>query len=314
MIPLSNTTIAYTPNPFSLMTAVPVRRLDLYAGRFSMADFIDENSYGSDSHRQFMNWTVDNNGAFDYAADTRGYTMGAVIKYSDTWGGVRFAEALMPTEPNGINLDWNLAQSHSEMLEVKLRHQIFFGHPGIVRILGYMNHADMGSYQQSIDSYLAGNGTVPNIIAVQKQGTIKYGFGLNLEQEVIDGIGVFARLGWNDGNTESYAYTEVDNTVAFGGIAYGRFWKRPLDRVGLAFVTNGISSAPARYLQLGGLGFLLGDGGLSYQRENILESFYTVQIYNGLSFGPDAQLIVNPGYNSVRGPVWVVSGRIHVDI
>ncbi len=105
----------------SLFDELPRRRLEIRFGKFSLPDFFDVNSVGSDTHLQFTNWSVDNNGAWDYTADTRGYTVGAVVDYEDRNWGFRFAEGLMPKVANGIDLVWRPWQVHAENWEYELR-------------------------------------------------------------------------------------------------------------------------------------------------------------------------------------------------
>jgi hypothetical protein len=292
---------------------VPRHRVELHAGKLAVPDFFDINPAGSDSHRQFMNWTVDNNGAYDYAADTRGYTYGFVAEYQGPRLEARFGEFLMPKVANGIDLEWNLSLAHSENFELELKYARRDWWHGALRLLAYINHANMGSYREAIDAFLDGQDTVPDIVAHRKQGRTKYGFGANLYQELGPLFRVCARLGWNDGANESFAYTEVDNTFELCGDMRGTRWRRPFDKVGLAFVTNGISDDHAEYLRLGGSGFLLGDGNLRYGRETIVEQYYDFHIWRGAFVAEDIQRIVNPGYNQDRGPVWVFSLRAHLE-
>jgi high affinity Mn2+ porin len=290
-----------------------VRRLEIRAGKFGTADFFDVNSAGGDSHLQFLNWTVDNNGAYDYAADTRGYTYGVMVEYQDRNWGARFAESLMPKVANGINLDLNLKRAGAENLEVELRRNFLFGRPGVVRILAYLNRANMGNYRHAIERYRARLDPLPDVTAHPLQVRRKYGFAVNFEQEISKYIRLFGRYGWNDGHNESYAYTEVDNTVLFGGDLSGERWKRKHDKIGAAFVTNGISGDHRLYLALGGKGFLLGDGALTYGRENILEAYYTLHVWRGVFSSFDLQHITNPGYNRDRGPGLVPGLRVHLE-
>ena len=143
--------------------------------------------------------------------------------------------------------------------------------------------------------------------------TTKYGFAANVEQPLTDWLGLFARWGWNEGQHESYAYTEVDETEQAGAGAQGTKWKRKLDRAGLAFISNGISRDHQEYLALGGVGFLLGDGKLNYGRENIVETYYTLHVWRGIFTSLDAQYVVNPGYNRDRGPLFAPALRLHVE-
>ncbi len=305
--------VANDRGPYSLATSLPSRRIVMRVGKFSLVDFFDLNEVGSDSHLQFMNWTIDNNGAYDYAANTRGYTWGTVVEYDEPRWALRFAEAMMPKVANGENLDADLFRAHSENAELELRRSVIPRRHGALRLLSYVNTADMGDYRQAIDEFLAGQTRTPDIIATRQQGRIKYGFGVNAEQDLTDLVRVFGRWGWNNGTTESFCYTEVDHTVDFGGDLRGDPWHRKFDRLGAAYVVNGITGDHRRYLQLGGLGFLLGDGNLTYGQEQIFETYYTAHLWRGFFVSPDFQHVVNPGYNRVRGPLWVEALRLHVD-
>ena len=313
VLPLSKDTVEVTRNPLSLAPVLPVRRLEFRAGKMSTADFFDVNAVGSDSHLQFMNWTLVNNGAYDYAADTRGYTYGLYIEYDDKWGAARFGEMLMPTIANGITLDWDIARAAAQNFELELHRTFIPKRPPVVRLLSFVNHANMGNYREAIYGYLSAKDPVPDVTAYRKQGRIKYGFGINVEEQLTAQWRAFGRLGWNEGANESFAYTEVDRTASLGSDLYGKFWHRPNDKVGVAFVANAISGDHRRYLALGGLGFLLGDGALTYGLEKIFETYYTAHVWRGISFAADWQHVTNPGYNEARGPVSVISFRIHIE-
>lgn len=299
------------PNFLSLAPSRPARRLELYVGKFGLADFFDTNAAGSDSHLQFLNWTVDNNGAYDYAADTRGYTLGFYLEYDANAWTTRFAEALMPKVANGIALDWDLAHARAENLEIDRAYGRRLS--GTVRVLAYLNHARMGSFAAALAAFRAGATPVPDITASRAPGRHKYGFGLNWDQNLPAQMRVFGRTGWNDGHNESFVYTEVENTVELGGDGAGRGWGRPQDKLGAAYVSNGLGALHRAYLAAGGLGFLLGDGALNYGREDIVEAYYTAHLWRGWYVSADLQDIHNPGYNRDRGPVVVPAGRVHVD-
>jgi carbohydrate-selective porin OprB len=313
IIPLSDDQEEADRDELHLATSLPARRIEFRVGKFDLEDFFDLNTWGSDSHLQFLNWTVDANGAYDYAANTRGYTDGAILEYDDHWWTVRFAEALMPKIANGINLDADVARARAENLEFEARGKRIAHRAGTVRLLSYLNHADMGSYAASNAKFLEHETATPDITATREQGRHKYGFGLNFEQEMTPQVGVFGRLGWSDGHNESFAYTEDDRTVELGGFAQGSLWHRHNDRAGVAAVGNGIVASHQEYLALGGLGFLLGDGGLTYGHEIIAETFYTAHLWRGLFASYDFQHINNPGYNQVRGPAAVSSVRFHTE-
>jgi high affinity Mn2+ porin len=313
IIPLSSETMEAKRGPFALATSLPVRRLELRAGKFGMADFFDLNQSGSDSHSQFMNWTVDNNGAYDYAADTRGYTVGVIAEYYDRNWAFRFGEALMPKVANGPDLDWNLRRARAENYELEIRPRLIANRLTRLRLLSFVNHANMGVYRQANNDFLTGKTPRPEIRAHPLQSTVKYGFGINLEQELPHDLRGFVRWGWNEGQHESYAYTEVDQTIEAGIDLAGNSWHRRQDKLGGVFVSNGISADHQKYLALGGLGFLLGDGGLNYGRENIVETYYNAHVWRGISAGFDLQHINNPGYNRDRGPVLAPGVRFHLE-
>jgi len=308
-VPLTEQLVDVTPTAFSLAARVPARRLEIRAGKLGMADFFDVNAAGSDSHLQFTNWTVDNNGAYDYAADTRGYTYAAIVDYDTPTWSLRFGEALMPTVANGIDMDWNIAKARAENLELELRPVTGLA----VRLLGYANHANMGSYDEAIAGFLAGHDPKPDVTAYRQPGRVKTGLGVNTDYTFPRLVRVFARAGWNEGHHESFAYTEVNDSAQAGGDLTGAWWRRSQDRVGVAVVSNGLSAPHRDYLALGGLGFLLGDGSLRYGREDIVETYYTAHLWRGVSASGGLQYIDHPGYNRDRGPILVGMIRLHVD-
>ena len=313
--------IALSPNeteaargPLSTFSMLPKRRLEIRIGKFAMTDFFDTNAVGADSHLQFMNWAVDQNGGYDFTADPRGYTWGVLTEYQSPRWGLRFAEALLPGPNNGDNLEWNLRKANTSNVEFELHRGFLKKKDGIVRTLFYVNNGNMGIYQYANQQYLRGEVSVPDLADHPQWVTTKYGFGLNFEQALSTSLLCYGRFGWNNGKTESWSFTEVDQSISGGLGAVGRLWKRRYDRAGIAFASNGITKEHQQYLAYGGLGFLLGDGGLKYGRESLLESYYTAHIWRGLFLGPDLQYIVNPGYNQVRGPVVVPSFRMHVEL
>ncbi len=311
-IGFSNHLVEADRGPFSLATEVPQRRLELRVGKLGIPDFFDLNSAGTDSHLQFLNWTTDNNGAWDYAADTRGYTYGAIAEYDDKNWSARYGGALMPTVANGIDLDWNIRRASGQNMEFEWRHGLLGNlvapeRKGVVRLMSYVNHGHMGLYRAANEAYLKGIDPTPTITLHETYGAVKYGFGLNMEQELTDNLRIFGRFGWNEGQHESFCYTEVDQTIEFGGDLSGRQWGRENDKVGLVFVSNAIKRDHQAYLKLGGLGFLLGDGKLNYAREDIVEGYYTMHAWRGVFYALDAQYIAHPGYNQDRGPVLVES-------
>jgi len=319
LIGLTNETIHQQAGVFAFAPEVPVRRLEFRGGKMSVPDFFDSNGPGSDSHLQFMNWTVDNNGAWDYAADTRGYTLGGMAEYDDRSWSIRYGIFAMPTVGNALALDWAFSRAHGQNIEFELRHSLVPQRKGVTRLLFYANRAHMGVYREAVDAFLDESDfirsgvTAPTIALHEHTSALKYGFGYNTEQEITANLRVFGRFGWNEGQHESFAYTEVDQTIE-GGFDYsGAQWNHPADRFGFALVSNAIKRDHQNYLRYGGLGFILGDGHLNYGRETIEEAYYTLHSWRGLYYSLDVQHINNPGYNRDRGPVWVGSVRAHVD-
>jgi high affinity Mn2+ porin len=312
-IPVTADRVDEQPNPFYLQRSLPRQRIEFTIGKMGLVDFFDNNSVGSDSHLQFTNWAIDNNGAYDYAANTRGYTIAAILSYTGPKWEVRFGEALMPTVANGLDLDADLRRARAENLELEWKPQWFQGLETHIRPLAYLNHANMGDYGEAIAAYQQGVDKVPDITLHRHQGTLKQGFGLNMEQELPANFRVFLRTGWNEGHHESFAYTEINSTLAFGADLSVDAWGRKLDRIGTAFETGGISNKHREYLALGGLGFILGDGRLNYGREAVSETYYTAHVWGGLYLAVQLSYVNNPGYNRDRGPVIVPGVRAHVD-
>jgi carbohydrate-selective porin OprB len=179
-------------------------------------------------------------------------------------------------------------------------------------VLGFLHHTNSGNYGESLR--LADlTGTTPDVTATRRVGTLKYGTGLNVEQELTKDIGVFGRFGWNDGKTESFAFTAIDRLVTGGVSVTGSRWRRKQDVAGTAITSSGLSGVHATYLARGGLDFLIGDGRLRYGRENIWESYYSARLFPCFFVSYDIQRVANPAYNRDRGPVWVSSLRLHLE-
>lgn len=319
VVGLTSRMVESSRTSFSLANSLPARRLEFWVGRMSLPDLLDLNSVGTDSHLQFLNWSVDNNAAWDYAANTRGYTDALVAEYTDHAFTARYAIAAMPTVANGIDLDYAFHRASGHNVELELRRgpgffqQAFAKRKGAVRVLGFVNHGNMGDYREQNNRFLRGLDAKLDITAHAPKPTVKYGVGFNFEQEVSQFGRLYAQVGWNEGRHESYAYTEIDQTIAVGGDYAMHQFSRPYDKAGLVFVTNAIKRDHQAYLALGGLGFLLGDGRLHYAREDIVEGYYNLHAWKGVYYALDGQLIEHPGYNRDRGPVLVESVRMHVD-
>jgi len=288
------------------------KRLTLNFGKFGIADFFDQNAVSHDPRSDFMNWSLMNNGAYDYAANTRGYTGGLIVEYYTPGWVLRAGTALMPVYANGPSLNFNWAKSNSETFEIQKNYS-FRELPGAVRLLLYYNTSKAPSYQTVIDEYKNGTDTSLNVISGTNYGGKKYGLGISLNQELSRRLNGFFRLGWNDGKTATWAFAEIDNSGSLGLRLYGIGKGRMADNIGLAFVSNGISAGHRDFLSTGGYGFMIGDGKLPhYSRENIAELFYQVKLFEQLFATVDYQFVTNPAYNRERGPVSLLAARVHI--
>jgi hypothetical protein len=292
-----------------LAGSVDRRRVVLTAGNLSVLDIFDDNAFSHDPRTEFLNWALMTHGAYDYAADARGYSWGFVLEYFfDEWV-VRVGRFLQPREPNQLSLDPAIFKHYGDQIEIERAHSIA-DKPGKLRLLAFRNRAVMSRYQDALD-VATQTGGPPDLNAVRFTEQVKYGFGINLEQSLSGAVGIFGRASWADGATETYAFTEIDRSVSGGLLARGSGWGRVADSIGLAFARNGLSAAHQSYLAAGGLGFFLGDGALRYRPEDIIETYYSVNIAREVWISGDFQRIFNPGYNADRGPVSVVSARLH---
>jgi high affinity Mn2+ porin len=289
----------------------PMTRYSVTVGRFSITDFFDNNRYTHDPRTQFMGWAVMYNGAWDYPADTRGYTWGWVHEFHTRRWSARYASAAVPRTANGPRFDRQVFRNRGDVFEGEADFAPG-GQPGRIRLLSYRNHVNAGTYRLALQRAVA-TGTTPDVTATRSPGTLKYGFGVNAEQQIREDIGVFGRLGWNDGKTESFMFTAIDRLATVGVSVAGRRWNRPSDTAAAELTVSGISGVHALYLQRGGLDFLIGDGTLRYGAESIFESYYSLQLVEGVFFTTDFQRVVNPAFNRDRGPVSIGSLRLHVE-
>jgi hypothetical protein len=284
------------------------RRLVLTAGKLSVQDLFDDNAYSHDARTQFLNWSLGTYGAYDFAADARGYSWGFALEYFDETWALRAGRFMMPKESNGLALNPQIFQSFGDQIELERLHTLG-GQPGKLRLLAFRNQADMGGYRDAIAD-ASGSGAPPDL-ATSRKKRVKYGFGVNLEQSVSSSAGAFARASWNNGEAETFAFTEIDRSISAGVLIKGAAWNRVADSIGVAFVRNGVSGPHRDYLAAGGLGFFLGDGQLRYASEDIFETFYSLGLVKDAWLSVDFQRVFNPAYNADRGPVSVASARFH---
>jgi high affinity Mn2+ porin len=289
----------------------PMVRYTITAGRFSDSDFFDDNNYSHDPRTQFMAWGVMYNGAWDYPADTRGYTWGIVNEFHTRNWSFKYGVAAEPSVANGGRFDRRLFVDQGQTFQEERRYSLA-SHSGSIRWLQFLNRTRSGSYQEAV--HLAEQtGSTPDVQAIRRPGTLKYGTGISFDQELSRDFGVFSRLGWNDGKTEDFAFTAIDRLAEAGLSLKGTSWKRKDDVVATAFAAAGTSGVHAVYLAMGGLDFLIGDGKLNYAPEYLWESYYSARVMRGLVATFDLQHYNNPAYNHDRGPVWVESIRLHIE-
>ena len=287
-------------------------RLEIKIGKFAVSDDFDKNRYADSTRTQFMNWALFNNAAWDFAADTRGYTNGLMLAYVQPTWTLRYGVFQMPFEANGQTLVWPLARSSGEQAELSWTPS----NDGLVlRVLAFRNIARMGIYRVAI-KLAEEDGTIPDIRADDVDGRSKHGYAANAELPLADNgdTGIFARVGWNDGRTESFAFTESDRATSLGAQLCGSHWGREKDHVALAFASNGLSHDHRDYLADGGSGFLIGDGRLNYRHEQIGEIYYSAALLPHVTLSPDFQFIRNPGYNHDRGPARFLGLRAHLEM
>jgi len=282
-----------------------VRRVTLTLGKFSVKDIFDNNAYANDPRTQFMNWSLMANGAFDYAADSIGFTHGFAVELNEPQWAARYGVFQVTKVSNLMAHDWHLLKAWQMNGELE-RRWMLDDHPGTARLLGYVMRAHMGSFEAALESP-----TRPADIVATEEYRFKYGFGLNIEQEIVKNVGVFSRLGWNNDETEPWEFTDVGRTVSLGASIKGESWHRSNDTVGVAYVLNGISHVHQEFLEAGGTGILVGDGNLSYGLEKIMETYYDFQVWKTVHGALDYQFIEDPAFNRDRGPVSVVATRLH---
>jgi high affinity Mn2+ porin len=295
--------------PNQLAGERPVNRYSVYAGRFTITDFFDANNFTHDPRTQFMAWGVMYNGAWDYPADTRGYTWGLVQELHTRKWAFRYGIVAEPKIANGSQFDRRLFRDHGQVWEVERRYS-WQNREGVIRVLGYDNRDQGGNYREAL-KLAAATGTTPDVTLTDRVGTLKYGAGISFDQAVNSDVGIFARLGWNDGKTQSFAFTAIDRLATGGVSTKGTRWRRKFDVVGTSLTAGGLSSVHREYLAAGGLDFLIGDGRLNYAPEYVWESFYSARVVPGFYATFDVQRDTNPAYNHDRGPVTIYSIRLH---
>jgi len=288
----------------------PVDRIEIKAGKLAPTDDFDQNRYANNGRTQFMNYNFLFNTAWDYASDTRGYSIGVSVAVVHPKWRLIFGSYEVPTTRNGIILDSEVYRARGDNAELSLAP---WEKGPVVRLLAYRNEGRMGDYRDAM-ALGALTGAVPDTTLDNRPGRVKYGFGVNIEQPLAnDGeTGLFARAGWSNGTNSTWSYTEADNGASLGLQVSGRNWGRTDDRFGVAIGVNGITASHQHYLAQGGIGMLIGDGALNYGLEQVCEAYYRIQLGRYVQLSPDFQYIENPAYNRDRGPVKVYGMRLRV--
>ncbi len=282
-------------------------RVVLTVGDLALNDIFDASSYAHDPRTQFLNWSFLTHGAYDFAANARGYTWGAAIEdYHGNWAW-RIGRFMLPKQPNQEPLDVHIFQHYGDQMEIEHRHQLD-GKQGTIKLLAYHDRTVLARFSDALTT--AGSG-VPDMTQVRNNEQNKYGYGINIEQTLADNIGGFARAMHSDGKTETESFTEIDQSFSLGLEFKGSLWVRPDDTFGLAFAENQLSRERRNYLAAGGMSFFLGDGALNYKPEQIVESYYKWGIMRHYWISLDAQGIANPAYNADRGPAYFAGIRLH---
>jgi high affinity Mn2+ porin len=282
-------------------------RFSISVGKMSAEDVLDDNVYSHDPRTQFLNWSLMYTGAWDYPANTRGYTYGALFDFTTMFYSVRYGIFGEPSAANGPEIDPHILKAHGQIVEFQ-ENFILDDQPAHLREWAFANASHAGNYREALAEPV-----YPPDITLTRSYRTKYGFGASFDKEITPDIGFLMRAGWNDGQSETWAFTEIDETAAVGLQLKGTHWHRPNDIVGLASVMNGLSNAHRDYLEQGGIGFIIGDGRLHYAPEEILETYYNYELKKGINFTLDLQGIDHPAYNQDRGPALIAGARVHLE-
>jgi high affinity Mn2+ porin len=289
-------------------------QLVLTLGKFAIVDIFDTNKYANSPKTDFLNWSLINAGTLDYAGDGWGYTYGAAAEwYQGSWTLRAGAFDLSASPAGGDSPDGGVLdatfQQYALVAEIEKRYELW-GQPGKFKVTGFLNRGRAGRFQDAIT--LAQITGEPADITAVRSYTSRPGVSVNLEQQISDTVGVFARAGWADGNVEPWDFTDIDQTVSGGVSINGKNWGRPDDTVGIAGVINNISGVHQAFFNAGGLGILIGDGQLPNPGlEKIFETYYSYALSPDVRVSFDYQFIANPAYNRDRGPVNAFAGRFH---
>jgi high affinity Mn2+ porin len=299
--------------------SVTENRLVVTVGKFYVIDIFDTNKYANNPKNDFLNWSVLNAGTFDFAGDAWSTTYGAAAEWYQGIFAFRAGVFDMSAVPagggnNALGYELDSTFGQQEFVgEIEERHQLW-GQPGKLKVTGFLIHGRMGDFQDAIALSQPGQpfaGDPSDALASVRVYRLRPGVSLNLEQQVSETVGVFARAGWSDGSVEPWDNTDIDRTVEAGVSIIGKDWGRPNDTIGVAGVINGLAPIHAAYFEAGGTGIVIGDGQLNYGLEQIVEAYYSYALSDSTKVTFDYQFIANPAYNADRGPVNAFAGRFH---
>jgi high affinity Mn2+ porin len=287
-----------------------ISRFTITAGKMSVIDFFDNNVFSHDPRRDFLNWNMYCCGSYDLTMDKVGYTWGAFAEINQMYWAFRAGYFLVPTVSNVNTFDSHIPDHGEYIGELELRYSLF-SQPGKLRLMGWANSANAGSYAEAVALPLT-SPNYPDITLTRKVRT-NYGFVVNLEQSLTSDLGLFARASWGAGQTEKIGWTDCDKSLSLGAVLKGSSWSRPDDKIGIGGVIEGLSPEARAYFAAGGLGILIGDGQLNYRNEKVLEAYYSYSLNQWVTLTFDYQFITNPAYNADRGPVSIFTSRFHAE-
>lgn len=302
-IGLSADTVDSDDDPLRFSRPLPRERVTITIGKFSAFDIFDDNRYAHDPRTQFMNWALVAGSATDFAADARGYTLGAAVEWENGTYAVRGAALQVARQANGLFLDPSITRAYQLIGSVE-RFWRVGEREGAIRFIGLLTRARQNRWS---DLFQTGF----QFFDINPSGyRRKASWGISFDQQITGDFGVFARASWGDQRVQSWMFTEHDTSLSVGGALRGQRWGRPADTVGLGTNIGFASSGRRRYLEAGGIGFIVGDGRLNYRPEWITELYYDARVVAGVNMALNYQLAVNPGYNSDRGPVHLFALRM----
>ena len=274
-----------------------------------MTDFFLVNGYAGEPRTGFLNWNVYGGGSYDWTMDLLSWTWGTLVELNQPRWALRAGYFLLPAVSNTNTFDLDVPRNGQWVAELEVRHALL-GRPGKVQLFGWLSHGNIGSYPAAL-AVAQATGERPDVARTRGRERYNGGVVVSVEQPVTDALGLFSRASWSPERGETMGWTDCGRSFSLGGVLKGDAWRRPLDAVGVAGLVEGLSPVARRYLAAGGMGTIIGDGALAYRPEMVLETYYALAATARTAVTLDHQLVVNPGYNADRGPVSILSARVH---